>query len=172
MFIVAALLLSASPSPPASDDARLLGDLVAAAAAKGPNADGSTTEDVRKAVNCEADKAVSGCSEQSCLAEIANAIGAAVVLYGNVGHLAADDLIVTLSVFDGESASSGARTVIRGALMQALADEIGKQVPPLVAQGVARRVEGGKRVRLLVLDLESRGVSSSSSSSSGSSLPL
>ncbi len=67
-------------------------------------------DDVRNLVQLEASKQVVGCDvDGSCLAEIADALGANLVVFGDVGKLGAL-LVVNLSLFDASKTASVART--------------------------------------------------------------
>ncbi len=129
MFLLALVLAAA---PPTHDDARLLTELVASAAARNRAVDVLTGEDVRRAVDLEAERQTLGCAASSCLAEIASAMGAGVVLYGSLSKLGDDEAILTLNVFDSNSARASGRSSIRGRDVKAIVDQIDGEVATLI----------------------------------------
>lgn len=132
------------------EDGRLLTSLVASAAAKDPRVDVLTTADLRAAVDLAADKTMAGCDAQSCLADIAAAMDAAAVLHGTVGVLG-DQLLLNLSLFDSAAAASVGRATARASDVSAMADGVNAAVTEVLAHVP---LATGKRVRVLVLDLE------------------
>jgi hypothetical protein len=96
-----------------------------------------TASDIRRIADFEADKQAVGCEESSCLAEIAGAMGAAYVVYGQVGMLG-DELVVQLNLFDASTGTAVAREDLRVASMKLLADRlpwtVGKLVAPLAGR--------------------------------------
>lgn len=164
-LVSALVVLSSSPAVLAAELGRqegaLLTSLVAAAASKDDAFDVLTRDDVKKALAVEAERQSMGCEEESCLAELAGAMGARVVVYGSVGRLG-DELLLTLNLFDSQSGSSGGRRVARAKTVNALSDAIEPVTADLlssflrtsVASSAAGRDPGAPRVKLLVLDLD------------------
>jgi hypothetical protein len=149
--IVAVLFVATSID---AESAALFTSIVAAAAAEDARIDVVTSEDLRRAITLEADKSAAGCDDQSCLAEIANAMNARVVLYGTAGSLD-DELIVTLQLFDSTTGSSGGRSVARATTKKELSRVLADDTRKLVAQFVTRAPpKEGERIRFLVLDLK------------------
>jgi hypothetical protein len=150
-----ALAIAAAPPGLDADTSRVLTNLVAAAAAKDKRIDVVSSEDLRRALEVEGEKQAAGCDEQqSCLAEIAAAMGARVVLYGSTATLD-DELVVTLQLFDSENGQSGGRAVARATTSKALARALADETEKLVAAYLRERPPAGAaRVRLLVLDLK------------------
>ncbi len=90
--------------------------------------------DIAQIAAFEADKQALGCSETSCLAEIAGALGAAYVVFGRVGTL--DNLVlVQLNLFDAAAGKPIARQDIRarrlGDVAAWMPSAVGKLVQPL-----------------------------------------
>jgi hypothetical protein len=149
------LALAVAVAAPTVDDAHLLTELIGSAAQR-PDVDVLTGEDVRRAVDLEAERQSLGCAASGCLAEIAQALGARFVVYGSLAGLGDDELILTLNIFDSAKAASGGRTARRGADLKALVDQIDPAVKALVAQAMGRAPPSSTRAKLLVLDVELR----------------
>ena len=95
-----------------------------------------TTGDLRAAAGVEATKQSLGCDDSdatSCLAELATAVGADVICYGDVARLNTQ-VLVTLNFFDATAARSRGRQSVRvtnlDELPEALADAIARVLPP------------------------------------------
>ncbi len=70
-------------------------------------------DDLKQLVQLEADRSSMGCSEDaSCLAEIADALGAQLVVFGNVGTLG-DALVLNLNLFDSQKAVGLGRVIVQ-----------------------------------------------------------
>ncbi len=70
-----------------------------------------SSEDLRRVADLEAQKQAVGCDEQSCLAELAGAVGAELVVFGNVGRLG--ELIqINISVLDVSRATIRGRETV------------------------------------------------------------
>lgn len=93
-----------------------------------------THADLRTIADLGADKSAAGCDEgsQSCLAEVAAALGARLVVSGQVGALD-DQLLLQLSLFDSQVGKAVAREEARGKTLSALADAIPSLIDRLVA---------------------------------------
>jgi TolB-like protein len=147
---LACLLASAAP-PVSAAEARALGELITISVARHKAFDVLSSADMRRVVELEADKATMGCSDAgSCLAELAGAMGARYVVFGQVATLGAQ-IVLTLNLFDSSLGSSSGRVVIYGARVDEIFSQIDPRIDALVADAVAA---GGDRVRVLVLDLE------------------
>jgi hypothetical protein len=89
-----------------------------------------TASDVRGAMDLEAEKSAMGCDTDSCLAEIAGAMGASYVAHGTVGSLGKTTL-VTVSLYHHAKAKSLGRQRVqvedRGKLPQVM-DEMVKEL--------------------------------------------
>lgn len=90
-----------------------------------------TAADMRQIMALEADKQNLGCSTDSCLSELAGAMGARYVVFGQVGKL--DQLtLVQLNLFDSRDARSLGRQEIRTQNTAELADTIRPAVDQLL----------------------------------------
>lgn len=91
-----------------------------------------TAADMRQMLELEATKQGMGCTTESCLAELAGAMGARYVVFGQVGKL--DTLtLVQLNLFDSRAARSLGRKEIRTQNMADLADAMQPAVDELLA---------------------------------------
>ncbi len=127
------LLLDLSAIDVSSDKVKLLaGKLAASMGNKGLEV--LTRADLRTMASLEADKAVTGCEEgsQSCLAEIAAALGTRLVVSGQVGSLD-DTIFLQLSLFDSQVGRAVAREEARGKTLTQLADAIPAVVDRMMA---------------------------------------
>ena len=79
-----------------------------------------STEDMQRALDVEAQKSAMGCSaDESCLAEIAGALGARLLFYGTVGKLGAL-YVVNVSLYDAVEQRSVGKETIEDAELSAL----------------------------------------------------
>lgn len=110
------------------DVGQLLDDRIAFLVGRFRNLRTISDDDVKTLLDVEAEKQVMGCSDDSsCLAEIAEALGADLVLSGRLGRLA-DRISLTLSLLDSSDAISVARVNVDEArvedIIAALPDHI------------------------------------------------
>ena len=78
-----------------------------------PNLELITSKDIQSMAALEADKRDMGCDDSnSCLAELAGALGARLVIFGDVGMLG-PNLILGLNLFDSEEAKAISRIIVR-----------------------------------------------------------
>lgn len=93
-----------------------------------------TANDLGALTDLEAERQASGCDSASCLAEIADAMGARFVLFGTAGRLG-DVIVVQLNVFDSEAARPIGREEARAADEAGLLDTV-----PAAARKVVRTI--------------------------------
>ncbi len=100
-----------------------------------------TGADMRQMAELEAEKQSVGCADNnSCLAELAGAMGARLVVFGSVGKLG-KNIIVTLNLFDSEKAKSAGRENIRATSLDTLPDQIPVAVKKLVSGVLPKETE-------------------------------
>ncbi len=157
---------------PGSANAEVLTQLAAVAASRIEGTEVLSSKDIQDIVSLEGEKALMGCDDAgACLAEVAGALGARLVVFGQLGQLG-DVLVLTLNLFDAESGSSSGRSVVRAETVAALGDKVEPAVAELVGSAVARiRAEAERaakgaddsapaataKVRVLVMDLRVAG---------------
>ena len=90
---------------------RTVAALVAAELATYPDLNVVAGADVKAMMELEGDKQVAGCSESSCLAELAGALGARLVVFGSVGVLGPKS-VVHLNLFDSLTGQSVGRQFV------------------------------------------------------------
>ena len=130
LFSLAAQLAPTPPATPTTERLRLLvldfsaesdvpaglvssvGSLVSAELATYPELDVIANADMRRMVELEGARQQSGCSDASCLAEIAGALGARLVVFGSVGKLGTAT-VVNLNLFDSVTAQSTGREFVQ-----------------------------------------------------------
>jgi hypothetical protein len=91
-----------------------------------------TESDVRQAMDFEADKESMGCDTDSCLAEIAGAMGAQFVAHGTVGALG-NTTLVTVSLYEHAKAKSLGRERVQVEDKAKLPEKMDEMVKSLVA---------------------------------------
>jgi hypothetical protein len=117
LFVVALALTSSSPT---AADAALLTGAAAQGASAHAGADVVTSQDLKNALDLEAQRQLVACAEgASCMAEIAAAMDAQFVVSATLG-VVEEQLVLQLSVFDVKAARSGGRRMLRATSMTAL----------------------------------------------------
>jgi TolB-like protein len=107
-----------------SAQAELVGGVVAQTLSRFDTLEVVTTDDIRRVADFEAQKQALGCDQESCLAEIAGAMGAQYVIFGRLGALE-ESLLVQLNLFDAGAARPVAREDLRGKSLDELVDRMG-----------------------------------------------
>jgi|GEM_PF-1948036 len=180
------------PAPASAQEVRIdkgvlqsLTNLVTAEASQHPRLEVISAADVREMMALEQQKAAVGCEAESCMAEIASAMGARLAVSGQLSRLGSI-LMLNLSMFDAEEGKVVARKLLRGKSIEVFADSI-----PVALRAMLQKVDFPKppdgkteapTVALLVLDVKGQldpepeptpppPAHTSSSSSSGSLLP-
>ncbi len=121
-------VLVLDPTTQAKDDselhamARTLGNLVTVELTKDRRLDVITQIDIKRLAELDSDRQALDCNAESCLAELAGAIGAQYVVYGELGLLGSAH-VLNLSLFD----SVAARAINRVA-MQGTVDEVSRGI--------------------------------------------
>ncbi|GEM_PF-4846939 len=117
----------------------LVNNMVSTELAKQKGVELLTGADMRQMVALEIEKQSMGCTDDSsCLSELAGAIGARYVVFGEMGKLGSFFLL-TLNLFDSQTAKSVARDTLKVKSIDALVD----QVPALIAGLMASARESG-----------------------------
>lgn len=152
---MALLLSSVVPARAASSGdvqaARTLSSLAAIELARDARFDVLSTADLREVVALEGEKQALGCDvdSSSCLAEVAGAMGARFVVFGQLGKLG-DAPVLTLSLYDSDEGRAPGRVVVRGDDAAEIADGIPQAMVDLVTSVT---VADGDKLRVLVLEI-------------------
>ena len=102
------------------------------------NVDVLSTEDLRRTLDVEAQRAAVGCTADQCMAEIASALGADYIVFGNVGVLG-DRVVGNMSLLDAAHGVSLGREALDvadiGELPDAVRAAAARLVVPLAPAG-------------------------------------
>ncbi|MCC7069755.1 MAG: hypothetical protein IT383_00435 [Deltaproteobacteria bacterium] len=99
-------------------------------------------QDLRRLVDLEAQKQAIGCDDAGCLAEMAGALGAQIVIFGQAGRLGGV-LVVTLDAFDAQKGVAVARQPIEASDLGQLPNLVGPAVDRLVTAAFKERGGAG-----------------------------
>lgn len=164
--VIAALAGPAARAAVDDNAASVVTELVTTALGKDPRLEVLSSADVRRQLELEANKQAVGCDDRgaSCLAEVAGAMGAQLVVSGQLGQL--DDVIIlTLNLFDSAQGRAVGRVAVQETSLKALSARVDGAVQELTAPFV-QKLAPGATTRVLVLDIAApKGESSSSSPS-------
>jgi hypothetical protein len=149
-LLISALCAAVTPVEAAS---RFLTGIAAQGAATDTNADVLTSSDLKTALDLEAQKQLASCGESSsCMAEIASALDADVVVTGTLLAVG-EGLTLQLAAYDAKKAASAGRRVLRAATIDAFATELEASTRTFIEPLVASR-PGQRKLRVLVLDFD------------------
>lgn len=99
---------------------------------KNPGLDVISASDVKRLAELEGEKQQMGCADSSCLAELAGAMGARYVVFGDVGRLGSL-ILLNLNLFDSSTATAVQRTTVQASGVEDLPQKLGPGVRALVA---------------------------------------
>ncbi len=155
MIALAALLLVATPAPAGTAEAQhktkvlvldfrddgvgadavhIIHDTLASHLSQDPRLEVLSTDDVRRALDVDAQKrALGDCSDESCLAEVADALGAQLTVYGTAGKLGGT-FVVNVSLFDAQAARSVGRETMEARTLDELPARLREAGDALVAK--------------------------------------
>ena len=130
-----------------SDDTRVkkselttLAGLTASHLGRFSELDVMTASEMQSLVALESEKAVAGCADDSCLAEIANAIGARLVVLGQMGSLG-QTRVLNLSLFDSDKGRVASRATVKAATLDVLAEKAEPVLDSMVNAFFGRKAE-------------------------------
>lgn len=106
-------------------------------------------DDVRKAMELEADREAVGCGTDSCLAELAGALGARLVVFGDVAQLGTV-AVLNLNLYDSERAVSAGRVTINAPSLGDLPARLPDGVAELVSRTLDEITPGSSSARAAV----------------------
>lgn len=131
--VTSVLVLDLTPGDVPANTAKLLTELVSDRVSHS-GVKTVSASDLRRVAELAADRSAAGCDTSSCLAEIANAMGVDLVVFGDVGKLG-DAYIVSLRLFDSRAAESVARENIQATTFEQLRVALPDGVDRLLSQG-------------------------------------
>lgn len=118
---------------------KTLEGIVTAGLAEYPELDVVSGDDLKNLLQLEAERASTGCSEDaSCMAEIADALGAQLVVFGNAGRLG-DSIVLNLNLFDSVKATGLGRIVVQAESTEKLPRKLRPKLRDLVGKFYADR---------------------------------
>jgi TolB-like protein len=126
-----ALDLDASNLNP--EDVQLVDTLVVQALSRHARLNVLSSSDIRQMIDLETERQAVGCDTNSCLAEIAGAMGAQYVVYGTAGQLG-ETILVQLNLFDSSTGTSINREKIETTDLGALPRLVEPAIDRLVAE--------------------------------------
>jgi hypothetical protein len=94
-----------------------------------------SSRDLAAAANLEADRQAAGCDTSSCLMEIAEAMGADLLAYGDVVRLN-KVMLVTLNVFDAKAGKAIGRDQLKVSDLDALPDAVSHSLDTMLGAPV------------------------------------
>lgn len=152
---VVPLVLSSWLVLASSADERALTTMVAQAAAEAPGAEVVTRQDVEQLLAIEGQKQATGCadSSDSCAAEIANALGAELVVRGELDTLDGQRTL-TMTVMNTKRLGGTQRALLQADSVSGLGDKARAELPRLLS--LARSSTDGA-MRVYVLDVRAVG---------------
>lgn len=118
---------------------------VSAFSAAGPDMEVLSASDIRRLMDFEATRESAGCTDGGqCMAEIASAMGAELVVFGTLGQLGSST-VVTLDLFDAEAGRAIGRRTVQTRSVEDLPAALNKAAIALLAVGRRDRA-GAARV--------------------------
>ena len=91
-----------------------------------------SASDVKRLAELEGEKQAMGCADSSCLAELAGAMGARYVVFGDVGTLGSL-MILNLNLFDSQKATAVNRTTVQSNGIEELPSKLAAGLVELAA---------------------------------------
>jgi hypothetical protein len=149
MNVLAAMVMPLLALMGAVDD-RAVTTMIAEVASTAPNTEVVTTADVNQLLELQGQKQAAGCADDSdsCVAELATALGAELVIRGELGMLDGGRRL-NITVLNTTRIGATRRAFLQAPSTTALADELKQRLPALIAG--ARTTDG--TVRIFVVDV-------------------
>jgi len=126
------LVLDVKSKDLSASEIETLTSLITAHLSRYQQLDVMSSVDIKRLVDLEAQKQSAGCDADSCLSEIAGAMGAELVFFGQAGKLGST-IVLTLNVYDAKKSEAVGRQPIE-------ARDLG-QLPDLVGPAIDRMVQ-------------------------------
>jgi hypothetical protein len=141
------LVLEPTGKKVSADDKKTLTGLMAASLSRWPMFDVVTADDLRKAMELNAQRQLLGCATDSCLSDLAGLTDAKLVVFGDVNRLG-KLLVLNLNLFDSGSSKSVGRVSVEARSLEELPSRLRLKSDELVADPIrafrARGSRGGK----------------------------
>lgn len=114
----------------------------------------TSSQELKSVIELEGEKQALGCeaNASSCLAEVASAMGARFVVFGQVGAID-NQLIMTLQLFDSNASANVGRLVVQRASASELIEALPATVDQLINEGGLLTPPAQGKHHVLVLDL-------------------
>lgn len=155
LCLLASIVVASAPAQAIrQSETELINSILTATLAKNHQLEVVSSGDVQRMVELESEKQALGCSSSTCLAEIAGALGAELVIYGDVGDLGSQ-VVLTLNLFDSNSGTAPGREVVVAPSIDDLTGRLTDTANALVADIIKARP--GTKMRVVVLGLQLRG---------------
>lgn len=129
---VKVLVLAPSGGGITDDERTTIAGLIAVELETQEGLDVVSARELQRMAELEAEKVQLGCNDASCLTELAGALGARYVVFGDAGKLGSL-LVLNLSLFDSERAASRGRVAIKTRDLESLPAELAPALETLVA---------------------------------------
>ncbi len=156
--VVLVALLATPSNAVEAGEVELLTSMITASLSKS-GIDVISSADVKRMMDLEGERQALGCSETSCLAELADAMGAQHVVYGDIGTLGTQT-VLTLNLFDSSTGAAPGREVV----VASSVDDLTARVPDATrALLSSMTITPAVRPRVVVVGLQLRSASSSNS---------
>ncbi len=128
---VKVLVLDVKSKDLTASEVETLTSLVTAHLARYPQLDVMSSVDIKRLVDLEAQKQSVGCDQGACLAELAGAMGAQLVFFGQAGKLGST-IVLTLDVFDAQKNEAVGRQPIEARDLSQLPALVGPAIDAMV----------------------------------------
>jgi len=150
--------LTIADTTPVETASRFLTGAAAQGAASVPQTDVVTSAELRTALDLEAQKQLTACDEgSSCMAEIAAALDAQIVLTSSLISIGSS-YTIQVSAYDAKKAISAGRKTIRAGTIEELAPLLEATTKEMLTP-VAGATSQDTKLRVLILDLDASGAS-------------
>jgi hypothetical protein len=148
-----ALALAPPGAKPEDPTARVLTQLIMVELGESGALEVISDRDVNKVLAIEKQRSVMGCHDaDECLAELADAMGARLVVYGDLSRVG-ERLFLSVNLFDSEESKAVGRILFKGDNLEALETQIGAELNDKLLE--SRAFPPGARV--MVLEITSTG---------------
>lgn len=128
---VKVLVLDVKSTDLSPSEVETLTSLVTAHISRYAQLDVMSGSDIKRLVDLEAQKQSAGCDEGACLSEIAGAMGAKLVFFGQAGKLGST-IVLTLNVYDAQRGQAVGRQPIQARDISQLPELVGPAIDNMV----------------------------------------